>query len=60
MIGNLGAIERRKRLALGIVGMAMACGLVVFAAMKSVFAWVLVFLLFWVSGLGLFQAKEKT
>jgi hypothetical protein len=58
--GNLGPIERRKRLALGIVGLASACGLYFFTAMNSVFAWVILFLLFWVAGLALFQAKEKT
>jgi hypothetical protein len=60
MKGNLGPIEGRKRLGLGIVGLASACGLLFFTAMNSVFAWVILFLLFWVAGLGLFQAKEKT
>ena len=58
--GNLGPLERRKRLALGIVGLAAAGGLVFFTAMNSVVSWVILFLLFWVAGLGLFQAKEKT
>jgi hypothetical protein len=58
--GNLGPLERRKRFALGVVGLVSACGLVFFTGMHSVFSWVILFLLFWVAGLGLFQAKEKT
>jgi hypothetical protein len=60
MTGNLGPIERRKRFVLGVLGLASACTLVVFTAMNSITVWVLVFLLFWIAGLGLFQAKEKT
>lgn len=60
MTGNLGPRERRKRFALGVIGLGSACGLVFFTAMHSVFFWVILFLLFWVAGLGLFQAKEKT
>ena len=58
--GNLGRLERRKRLVLGIIGLAAACGVVVLTPMSSIVVWVLVFLLFWIAGLGLFQAKEKT
>jgi hypothetical protein len=60
MTGNLGPLERRKRFILGIIALASACTLVVATAMNSIVVWVLVFILFWIAGLGLFQAKEKT
>lgn len=60
MTGNLGPLERRKRFILGIIASASAGILVVFTAMNSIVVWVLVFMLFWIAGLGLFQAKEKT
>jgi hypothetical protein len=57
---NIGSGERQKRLMLGVAAMAAGLGVGLFGAMSSVYWWVLLFLLFWAAGLGLFQAKEKT
>jgi hypothetical protein len=58
--GNLGFRERRKRFIMGVTGLVLGLGLLVFSEMKSVYSWAFLFVLFWVAGLGIFQAKEKT
>ena len=58
--GNLGPKERRKRLIMGVIALALGVGVALAARPKPV-AWRFVVLaFFWVAGLGLFQAKEKT
>lgn len=58
--GNLGSQERRKRFIMGVTGLVLGLVVLVFSEMKSVYPWVFLFVLFWVAGLGIFQAKEKT
>ena len=58
--GNLGFRERWKRFIMGVAGLVLGLGLLVFSEMKSVYSWAFLFVLFWVAGLGIFQAKEKT
>lgn len=58
--GNLGSQERRKRFIMGVTGLVLGLGVLVFSEMKSVYLWAFLFVLFWVAGLGIFQAKEKT
>ena len=58
--GNLGSQERRKRFIMGVTGLILGLGVLVFSEMTSVYPWVFLFVLFWVAGLGIFQAKEKT
>jgi hypothetical protein len=58
--GNLGFRERRKRFIMGLAGLVLGLGVMVFSEMKSVYSWAFMFGLFWVAGLGIFQAKEKT
>jgi hypothetical protein len=58
--GNLGFRERRKRFIMGLAGLVLGLGVMVFSEMKSVCSWAFMFGLFWVAGLGIFQAKEKT
>jgi hypothetical protein len=58
--GNLGFRERRKRFIMGVAGLVLGLGVLVFSEMKSVYLWAFLFGLFWVAGLGIFQAKEKT
>jgi hypothetical protein len=58
--GNLGFRERRKRFIMGVAGLVLGLGVLVFSEMKSVYLWAFLFVLFWVAGLGIFQAKEKT
>jgi len=58
--GNLGPGERRKRLAFGAVALAGAVGLAVAGVTSTVVQRILLFVLFWLAALGLFQAKEKT
>jgi NADH:ubiquinone oxidoreductase subunit 6 (subunit J) len=58
--GNLGPSERRKRLIFGLAALFLGLGMVVISAMNSVYSWVFLFMLFWVAGLGIIQAKEKT
>ena len=58
--GNLGYRERRKRFIMGVAGLVLGIGLLVFSEMKSAYSWTFLFVLFWVAGLGIFQAKEKT
>jgi hypothetical protein len=58
--GNLGASERRKRLAFGIFSLIAAFGLALSGRVSSFYGWVILFMLFWLGALGLFQAKEKT
>ena len=45
---------------MGMAGLVLGLGLLVFSEMKSVYSWAFLFVLFWVAGLGIFQAKEKT
>jgi hypothetical protein len=45
---------------MGVAGLVLGLGVLVFSEMKSVYPWVFLFGLFWVAGLGIFQAKEKT
>ena len=58
--GNLGPGERRKRLVFGAVASVGAFGLAVAGATTAVYQRILLFVLFWVAGLGFFQVKEKT
>ena len=58
--GNLGFREGRKRFIMGVAALALGVGVLVFSEMKSVYPWAFLFVLFWVAGLGIFQAKEKT
>ncbi len=58
--GNLGPGERRKRLAFGAVALAGAAGLAFAGVTNTVFQRIVLFVLFWIAALGLFQAKEKT
>ena len=58
--GNLGYGERRKRFIMGAAGLVLGIGLLVFSEMKSAYSWTFLFVLFWVAGLGIFQATEKT
>ncbi|HYO62529.1 MAG TPA: hypothetical protein VER08_02620 [Pyrinomonadaceae bacterium] len=59
---NIGPRERRKRRLMGIVALAAGAGLafvlVVFGAPRLMR--LLLFVPFWLAGLGLFQAKEAT
>lgn len=55
--GNLGSQERRKRFIMGVTGLVLGLGVLMFSEMKSVYPWAFLFVLFWVRGL---QAKEKT
>ena len=58
--GNLGPRERRKRLIMGVMALALGIGVALLVRPMPV-AWrFVVFALFWIAGLGLFQAKEKT
>ncbi|HET8917199.1 MAG TPA: hypothetical protein VFN58_04060 [Candidatus Binatia bacterium] len=45
---------------MGVAGLVLGLGVLVFSEMKSVYLWAFLFGLFWVAGLGIFQAKEKT
>lgn len=45
---------------MGLAGLVLGLGVMVFSEMKSVCSWAFMFGLFWVAGLGIFQAKEKT
>ena len=45
---------------MGTVSLVLGVGVLVFIEMKSVYPWAFLFVLFWVAGLGIFQAKEKT
>jgi hypothetical protein len=45
---------------MGVAGLVLGLGVLVFGEMKSVYSWAFLFVLFWVAGLGIFQAKEKT
>jgi hypothetical protein len=56
--GNLGPRERRKRLIVGVV--ALILGLCIALASRPMSAVGYALVLFWIAGLGLFQAKEKT
>lgn len=61
-MNNLGPKETRKRLVMGVVmlaaGVGIAVALILLGAPRP---WrLVVFLPFWMAGLGLFQAKEKT
>jgi hypothetical protein len=58
--GNISSGERRKRLILGIAAGAAGLGLLFLSPMDSSIWWLTLFLFFWMAGLGLFQAKEKT
>jgi hypothetical protein len=58
--GNLGSSERRKRLALGTFAVIAGFGLALSGRASSFYGWVILFMLFWLGALGLFQAKEKT
>ena len=58
--GNLGPKERRKRLMMGVVALALGFSTVLAVRPISGGWRLVVFALFWIAGLGLFQAKEKT
>ncbi len=58
--GNLGPSEQKKRLIFGLAALFLGLGMLAISGMNSVYSWVFLFLLFWVAGLGIFQAKEKT
>jgi hypothetical protein len=58
--GNLGPRERRKRLIMGLVALILGFGIALAARPGSIAGCFLVFVIFWIAGLGLFQAKEKT
>ena len=58
--GNLGPRERRKRLILGVAGLVMGFGMLVISGMTSIYQWASLGVIFWLAGLGIFQAKEKT
>ena len=45
---------------MGVAGLVLGVGVLVFSGMKSAYSWTFLFVLFWVAGLGIFQAKEKT
>lgn len=62
MAANIGTKEIRKRLIMGVVSLAAAVGvaLLLKPSITGFILWVAVFVLFWMAGLGLFQAKEKT
>ena len=57
--GNLGSQERRKRFIMGVTGLVLGLGVLVFSEMKSVYPWVFLFVLFWVAGLGDFSGQRK-
>jgi hypothetical protein len=59
---NLGPLQRRRRLVVGIVGLSLAIAIVVAVmARGSTPGWTLAaFPLFWLGALGLIQAREKT
>jgi hypothetical protein len=57
---NLDSAEQRKRLIFGIVGVIAGFGWAFYGGIGSLYGWVILFLLFWLGALGLFQAKEKT
>jgi hypothetical protein len=58
--GNLGYRGRRKRFIMGVAGLVLGVGLLVFSGMKSTYSWIFLLVLFWLAGLGIFQAREKT
>jgi hypothetical protein len=58
--GNLGYRGRRKRFIMGVAGLVLGVGLLVFSGMKSAYSWIFLLVLFWLAGLGIFQAREKT
>lgn len=58
--GNLSPAERRKRLIFGAVAVVAGFVLAISGRVDSFYGWALLFMLFWVGALGLFQAKEKT
>ena len=58
--GNLGPREQRKRLILGGVALVLGLGVLAITGMSSIYHWGSLLLIFWLAGLGIFQAKEKT
>jgi len=44
---------------MGVAGLVLGLGVLVFSEMKSVYSWAFLFVHVWVAGLGMFQAKEK-
>ncbi|MET0501526.1 MAG: hypothetical protein ABW172_08415 [Candidatus Binatia bacterium] len=58
--GNLGPKERRKRLILGMVGLVMGLGMLMISGMNSIYHWASLLMIFWLAGMGIFQAKAKT
>ena len=58
--GNLGVGERRKRLIFGALALVGALGMSLTGITRTIYGRTLLFLLFWIAALGLFQAKEKT
>ncbi len=59
---NIGPRERRKRLTFGIILLAIAGGIAAFQLTTGQGRWwrLSLFLPFWASGLGFFQAFDKT
>jgi hypothetical protein len=58
--GNIGPSEQRKRMIFGVLALAAGCGWVITGRAKSLAGAMILFALFWLGVLGLFQAKEKT
>jgi hypothetical protein len=61
-VNNLGPKQTRKRLVMGVVMLAAGIGIAVALIVGGSDCWwrLAVFFPFWMAGLGLFQAKEKT
>lgn len=59
---NLGPKETRKRLVMGVVMLAAGVGIAVVLIVSGSNRWwrLAVFFPFWMAGLGLYQAKQKT
>jgi len=58
--GNLGAKEPRKRLVMGVTALVLGSSMAFTFRPLSVVGYVSICVLFWIAGLGIFQAKEKT
>ncbi|HEY3066753.1 MAG TPA: hypothetical protein VGL09_13235 [Methylomirabilota bacterium] len=62
IVGNLGPRQRRRRLVMGVVMLAVGVGLVIsVVALGAGRGWRLLAMLpFWAGALGLFQARAET
>ena len=45
---------------MGVAGLVLGVGLLVFSGMKSAYSWIFLLVLFWLAGLGIFQTRERT